>query len=252
MAINKIPTKRAQGRKVVGPRQSAHYRQETSAAPHSRATRSDPPAEILLDLVPGVRDRLQARLATMGIPPDKAVSYVAGITQRSAQSVRRWFDVQAPGLPDLESFARLCAGIGSSADTLIGSRCGASHMSSERTHLIQVADCIRSMTDSLTRGGRLGIPMRVPGDEMAPRLKAGDLVFVDTAVTRLAGNGIYALTCDDSVLIRRVEQRTDKGIVLKCDNKAYRDHEWMTATSVARRGVKILGKVHSAISVHVF
>lgn len=67
--------------------------------------------------------------------------------------------------------------------------------------------------------------MRVSGDEMAPRLKPRDLVFVDTSVTRLAGNGIYALQSGDSLLIRRMEQRLGHGVVLKCDNKAYQDTE---------------------------
>ena len=119
-------------------------------------------------------------------------------------------------------------------------------------HLVQVANCVHAMTDSLTRGGQLGVPMRVPGDEMAPRLRPGDLVFVDTTVTHLIGNGIYALRCNDRLIIRRVEQRLGKGIVLKCDNKAYADHEWTAATSGRRRGVKVVGKVHGAISVHLF
>lgn len=40
--------------------------------------------------------------------------------------------------------------------------------------------------------------------------------------------------------------------MLKCDNKAYQDYEWTGATAAARRRVKILGKVLSAISVKVF
>ena len=118
--------------------------------------------------------------------------------------------------------------------------------------MVQMANCIRAITDSLARRGELGIPVRVPGDEMAPRLKAGDIVFVKTAITRIEGNGIYAFTRDDELLIRRVEQRIDKSIVLQCDNKAYRDHEWNGAAAAARSGVKLLGKVHGGISVQVF
>ena len=40
--------------------------------------------------------------------------------------------------------------------------------------------------------------------------------------------------------------------MLKCDNKAYQDYEWTSATAAARRHVKILGKVRSAIGVKVF
>jgi len=188
----------------------------------------------------------------MGVPADKAVSYVAGITQRAPQSVRRWFDAREPGLPDLESFARLCVGLGCSADEMIGVLRKEARDSVHCAQLIQVANCIHAITDSLAHRGPLGVPMRVLGDEMTPRLKAGDLVFVDTTVTRLAGNGIYALTCDGNLLIRRVEHRIDQSVVLKCDNKAYQDHEWTGAASAVRRRVKILGKVHGAIRVQVF
>ena len=205
-----------------------------------------------LDLIPGVRDRLQARLIAMGIPADKTVSYVAGITRRSAQSVRRWFDASEPGLPDLESFARLYAGLGCSADEIIGALRPQADDEAHCAQLIQVANCIQAITDSLAHHGQLGIPMQVPGDEMAPHLKAGDLVFVDSTVTQLAGNGIYAFNCNGSLFVRRVERRVDRSIVLKCDNKAYQDYEWTGATAAARRRVKVLGKVRSAISVKMF
>ena len=96
-----------------------------------------------LDLIPGVRDRLQARLIAMGIPADKTVSYVAGITRRSAQSVRRWFDASEPGLPDLESFARLCAGLGCSADEIIGALRPQADDEAHCAQLIQVANASR-------------------------------------------------------------------------------------------------------------
>ncbi len=205
-----------------------------------------------LDLSPGARDRLQARLAAMGIPSDKMVAHAAGITQRAAQSVRRWFDACDPGLPDLESFARVCLGLGCSADEIIG---GLRAHADDHTHcaeLIQAADCLQGITESLARRGQLGTPMQVHGGEMAPHLKAGELVFVDSSVTQLAGNGIYAFSCNGSLFIRRVEQRVDRSIVLKCDNKAYQDYEWTSTAAAARRRVKILGKVCSAISVKMF
>lgn len=205
-----------------------------------------------LDLIPGVRNRLQARLTAMGIPADKTVSPVAGITQRAAQSVRRWFDVSEPGLPDLQSFARLCAGLGCSADEIIGALRPHADGQAHWAQLIQVANCIQAMTDTLVHRGQLGTPMQVPGDEMAPHLRAGDLVFVDLTVKELVGNGIYAFTCNGSFFIRRVERRVDRSFVLKCDNKAYQDYEWTAGTLAARRRVKIFGKVRGAISVKVF
>lgn len=203
------------------------------------------------DLIPGVRDRVHARLAAMGVPDEKVVSYVAGVTQRAAQSVRRWFHATDPGLPDLQSFVRLCAGLGCTPDELIGLSGRSAKDAGRCAETVQVADCVQAITDTLTGRGSLGVPMRVPGDEMAPRLKAGDWVFVDMTATRLAGNGIYALTCDGRLLIRRVEQRIDTGMVLICDNRAYRDQEWTWTTSAARCRVKVLGKVHGSIGARL-
>lgn len=117
----------------------------------------------------------------MGVPADKTVSHVAGITHRASQSVRRWFDACEPGLPDLESFARLCAGLGCSADEIIGALRPQAEDQAHCTQLIQVANCIQAIADSLAHHGQLGTPVQVPGDEMAPHLKAGDLVFVQLA-----------------------------------------------------------------------
>lgn len=234
------------GSKARDPREPPAHAGTSTAHRESQAEAASP------ELVPAVRDRLHARLAAMGVAQDRAVSFLAGMTGRAPQSVRRWFDAREPGLPDLVSFARLCVGLGCGADAVLGLSDGAGEEPDCCAHLVQVADCVHAMAHLLTRGGQLGVPMRVPGDEMAPRLKSGDLVFVDTTVTRLTGNGIYALSCNDNLIIRRVEQRLGKGIVLKCDNRAYADHEWTTAASGRRHGVRVVGKVHGAISVHLF
>jgi len=204
-----------------------------------------------LDLVPGLRDRLQIRLMTMGIPTDKVVSHVAKLTHRAVQSVRRWFDPKAPGLPDLESFARLCSGLGCSADEMIGTVSAAGAVSRSARRFAEIAECIHSMAESLMPHDRPSVPICVPGDEMAPYLCEGDLVFVDTSVDQLAGNGVYALECGGKLIIRRLERRIGDGLVLRCDNQAYRDHELESSAMIKRLGVKIVGKVHGAISVRV-
>lgn len=256
MPANKTPTSRTSQRGPVrrerdrrDPREKARV---SSAASSALMLREREFEAVSLELVPPVRDRLHARLIAMGVAQEKSVSFLAGMTHRAPQSVRRWFDANDPGLPDLESFARLCVGLGCSADAMLGLQHDKDHQPGRCSQLIQVAESVQSMTDSLTRGGSLGVPMRVPGDEMAPRLKFGDLVFVDTTVTRLLGNGIYALSCNDALIIRRVEMRLGKGAILKCDNKAYADDEWPAATPGRRRGVKVLGKVQGAISAQLF
>lgn len=251
MTVNKIRAKRMAGARTPLPRSRVRSRHGGPATLLVRA-QDDHQGDDVLDLVPGVRDRLQLRLATMGVPADKAVSHVARITHRAAQSVRRWFDPGSPGLPDLQSFARLCAGLDCSADEMIGIPGRDVQTPASGADLVVVANCIHSMAERLTRSGNLGVPMRVPGDEMAPHLREGDLVFVDTTVDKLSGNGLYALRCDGQMIIRRVEQRIDKGLVLKCDNKAYGDHAFRSPTTARHRGLEIIGKIHGSISARAF
>jgi hypothetical protein len=203
-----------------------------------------------LGLVPGVRERLQARLHAMGIPASRTVSYAARITQRTAQSVRRWFDPQAPGLPDLASFTRLCVGLGCCSDSLLGidRSAAAAALSTQDTRVL--ADSIEAMARTLAARGGAGTPWRVPGDEMAPQLGEGDLVFVDTAQAALDGNGIYAVEYEGRRLIRRIEQRLGDRIVLKCDNPAYRDCELSAAFTRDGR-LRVLGKVHAVIGLRL-
>lgn len=222
------------------PAQPGPGKEEPAAAPV-------PPAAAP-SLVPEVRDRLQARLHAMGIAPSHTVSYAARITQRTVQSVRRWFDPRTPGLPDLASFVRLCIGLGCRADDLLGTEPAQAALD----HLVQdtlvLADSLQALARSMAARGGLGVPMRIPGDEMAPHLREGDLVFVDTRVTALAGNGLYALEFDGRRLIRRVEQRIGDRLVLKCDNPAYADCE--LGTNVTQDGrLRVVGKVHAMLDL---
>lgn len=199
-------------------------------------------------LVPELRDRLLARLRAMGIAPSHTVSYAARITQRSVQSVQRWFRPREPGLPDLASFVRLCIGLGCRADDLLGTEPAQAALD----HLVQdtlvLADSLQALARSMAARGGLGVPMRIPGDEMAPHLREGDLVFVDTRVTAMAGNGLYALEFDGRRLIRRVEQRIGDRLVLKCDNPAYADCE--LGTDVTQDGrLRVVGKVHAMLDL---
>lgn len=180
------------------------------------------------------------------------MSHVASLTHRAAQSVRRWFDPETPGLPDLESFARLCKGLGCSADEVMGLTPEDPETREQCREAIVMADSIYAMTEALRRRGGTGKPMRVPGDEMEPHLHEGDLVFVDVGIGHLAGNGLYALEYDGKLLIRRIEQRLGGRLVLKCTNRTYQDWELVESTAVRRSGLKILGKVQGSIGMRVF
>lgn len=205
-----------------------------------------------MGLTPGVRDRLIAQLIALGIPPHKRVSFVADITGCAAQTVRRWFADLEPGLPDLKSFAVLCRELRLSADELIGLGDDEGTGSDTRDGLlIEVARCVREMAEALGRKSRLSEPVTVPGDEMAPHLREGDIAFVDRD-SGFAGNGLYAFECQGKVIIRRVEMRPGRGWLLKCDNKAYGDSEFRGPGPMSKRGMRLLGKVRGTISLRVY
>lgn len=204
-------------------------------------------------LTPGVRDRLLERLVAMGLPPEKRVSYVAGLTGRATQTVRRWFAPRQPGLPDLQSFARLCVELRCSADEVIGlSEATIGRAVAGDGLLVQVAECVHGMASLLRRRDRSGELRRVSGDEMEPRLRDGDMVFVPRGRNGFSSNGLYALQCKGRVIVRRVEQQVGRGWVLKCDNKAYADIVVESDAAAGRLGLRVLGKVRGAIGMRVY
>lgn len=203
-----------------------------------------------LDLTPGVRDWLIERLFAMGLPAARQVSFVAGLTGRASQTVRRWFARSNPGLPDLRSFARLCSELDISADEVMGLNRISCSDAVGHAPLPDVTRCVQDMAKALGRMGRLGEPVRVPGDEMAPRLHEGDLVFVDRDGS-FTGNGLYAFEFRGAVIIRRVEHRLGQGWLLKCDNRAYADSEFDEVSAPCAQGPRVLGRVRGAITLRV-
>ena len=90
--------------------------------------------------------------------------------------------------------------------------------------------------------------MRMVGDEMAPRIRDGDMLFVNSAIDRLAGNGIYVLEIDGRVLIRDVEHRIGTGLVFRCANPHYKESTVRDFAAVERIGLRVLGMVVGTIS----
>lgn len=205
-----------------------------------------------LDLLPGVRERLSQRLDCVGIPQRGRLTYVAALTYRAVQTVSRWFESERPGLPDVESLARLCDGLGCSSDWVLGlapEMPGAPSLVHASAAELQ---WVGEVLERLRRVHRECEPMQMVGDEMAPSIHDGDMMFIDRRHDRLDGNGVYALEINGRVLVRRVEYRMGAGIVFKCDNPAYEDYPVKDTDSVRRIGLRVLGKVHAAVGTTVF
>lgn len=199
------------------------------------------------------RDRLNARLNLAGVPDHARTAYVAALTDRAPQTVSRWLDPDRPGLPDMESCARLCRALPCSADWLMGlvqqaaRRTSALSMRSpgtipqaEPSALDLLGDLILSFQDCE--------PMRMAGDEMAPRIRDGDMLFVNSACDRLSGNGIYVLEFDGRVLVRDVENRIGAGLVFRCANPHYKESTVRDFAAAERIGLRVLGLVVGTIA----
>lgn len=79
------------------------------------------------------------------------------------------------------------------------------------------------------------------GESMAPTFKDGDTLIVDRGVERIQEDGLFVLSLDDELYIKRVQRRpTDRAILMKSDNPLY---ETIVIESVERQRFEVLGRV---------
>lgn len=209
--------------------------------------------ELARDLTPGFRDRLIASLDRAGVPARGRMTYVASLTYRAVQTVSRWLDPHRPGLPDLESCARLCQSLGRSSDWLLGLAASADGnamgeagaAAAEFRWMKEVSVALRSACAACET-------LQMSGDEMAPQIRDGDMMFIDRSADQLAGNGIYALEVDGRLMVRRVESQVGSGLIFKCENQGYADYVLKDAAAAKRMGLRVIGKVKAAVSVAQF
>lgn len=198
------------------------------------------------------RKRLIARLDQAEVPVHKRMMYVAALTGRAVQTVSRWFDADRPGLPDLESYVRLCEGLHCNADWMLGrsvtpSLAPESHGGAGDEKIKWMVDLLDELRGDLHDCE----PMRMAGDEMAPRIRDGDYMFVRRGTEKLQGNGIYVIEWNDRRVVRKVEHCIGKGVVLSCENLQYAQCVVKDAAAARRLSLRVVGKVTGIIrAVH--
>lgn len=194
------------------------------------------------------RERLIARLDQAEVPAKKRMVYVAELTGRAVQTVSRWFDAGRPGLPDLESYVRLCAGLHCNADWMLGlsEKPGLTTESHAGDGNVG-AGWMVELLDELWGDFHDCEPMRMSGDEMAPRIRDGDHMFVSRGVGEVPGNGIYVIEWQGRLVVRHVENRIGQGVVLSCENPAYAECVVKDAAAARRMGLRVVGKVKGVI-----
>lgn len=198
------------------------------------------------------RERLSARLDQAEVPVNRRMAFVAELTGRAVQTVSRWFDAERSGLPDLESYLRLCSGLHCSADWMLGLSETPSGKSPSRTSKEGVVE--RWMVDLLGNlrdefhGCEL---MRMSGDEMTPKIFDGDTLFVNRDIGTVFGNGIYMVEWKGRTMVRRVECRIGEGFALSCENPNYAECLVKDTATARRMGLRFVGKVNGVIrAVH--
>ena len=233
-----------------------------SGPPVSRATSLDAhgPSGLVGELPAEWPARLLERLRDARIAEGRPQAlHLAAITGRAYQTTRRWIDVEAPGLPDLESFRLLCQGMDSDPAWLLG-------LTSAKRSLKEASSSAGAAgTEKRTRGDWLDEiseqvshsmhgceARRMRGDEMDPEIADGDTFFVDMHVCDFEGNGNYLVSCDGRELVRRLEYRMGTGLILSCANLRYSSVIVEDAPRCRDKGLRILGRIEGVIQVRKF
>ncbi|WP_426078235.1 S24 family peptidase [Janthinobacterium sp. PSPC3-1] len=213
---------------------------------------------VAIDLVPGLRNRINVELAKLNVARGSQHSFLSEITGRAEQTVRRWLDRESPGLPDLRSLAILCIQFGVDANWLLGlTRHRTSFLFHDLTdaiasHLdhddLQKPDWISAVIDE-TRltSHELNVHM-LWGDDMAPLINPGAAVFFDRDDCQGDSSGVYVIEYHGQTVVRNIEVRPEKGVVLHCENIRYAPIVIEQRLDGQPLELKIIGKVKIALN----
>lgn len=83
--------------------------------------------------------------------------------------------------------------------------------------------------------------VRIPDDAMAPTLKPDDLVLINRGIGQLVHDGIYAITLEKALLVRRIQRSVDGAAYVICDNPVYErqrlDRDEVTALKINGKAI---------------
>ena len=212
---------------------------------------------VMIDLVPGLRNKINVELANLHVAHAQRSNFLSDITGRALQTVGRWIDTSAPGLPDLRSLAVLCIQFGVDANWLLGltrHRSAALFNDLADEIVVHVGEDVRLRTDWIsalmaqvtdTRDWQVHM---MCGDDMAPLINPGAAVFFDRVDTRADSNGIYALEYDGHLVLRHVDVQLGQGVVLRCENTRYAPVVIAHPLAQSNPGLRVAGKVKLAFN----
>lgn len=80
----------------------------------------------------------------------------------------------------------------------------------------------------------------VLGDSMEPYLFNGDLIMIDTHVSKIESDAIYVLQVDGALLVKRIQKKMDGTVIVKSDNEHY-EPEVFRGDSIDR--IRVVGRM---------
>lgn len=179
---------------------------------------------IQIDVIPGLRQRIQEELNRLNVAEAQQPQYLSAITGRAVQTVSRWISPDKPGLPDLRSLAILCLQFGVDANWMLGLaqhrvQLPMENLASGLKHYFGRGSIEFDWIGALIKQARLDAAgcsvVRMNGDDMSPLIGDGAAVFFDPRQSEVSTNGVYLLEYEGKMLVRRVEIQIGDGLVIR-------------------------------------
>jgi phage repressor protein C with HTH and peptisase S24 domain len=83
--------------------------------------------------------------------------------------------------------------------------------------------------------------INVLGDSMEPTLHDGDIIFINRTLKDISKSGIFAISTEIGLFVKRVLQKSDGSIDLISDNSMY------SVETVHSENIEVIGKVVGSI-----
>lgn len=185
---------------------------------------------------------------------------VADTFHVSPTAARKW--LLGLGMPELDHMMAICTRFNVTIDELLGRapRPLGKSVSIPILNGEKEVSVVQFEADWLNKNmhiNQAGVHMLVcNGDSMAPTINNGEIMFVDTPVSRLDDNSVYLLRYQNRILVRRIRVGFSDMAELICDNGGYQSanfplgsisyntsNEIHLDTEQPEDGLIILGKV---------
>lgn len=85
--------------------------------------------------------------------------------------------------------------------------------------------------------------MTVSGDSMSPTIENGDMVLINQGLKDVIAGGIYAVGVDDSILVKRLDKKPGKIVLISDNREAYAPMELSLTDETVQDSLRIIGRV---------